>query len=180
MRRDLWIFVGVLASFAIWGVRASAQDAPFGLTWGRQAKVPRPTFVEREGNITALIYLHDQLPPDLTYTEALVLEVCDSEGLQRMVWLSRDLSQAEARHKYAEIVAQGTRQFGEPEPDRAGAGAIWLKGRSTVALGPGASGKDRMFMTSAGPEFDACSNEHLAITGHPATEHNAHMWAAPR
>lgn len=39
---------------------APAGDAPFGLAWGPLTSVPRPSMADREGNVTALFYVHGQ------------------------------------------------------------------------------------------------------------------------
>ena len=52
-----------------WGLQAAAGgaelpsvEAPYGLAWGPVTEVPRPTLVDREANITALIYFQGQAP----------------------------------------------------------------------------------------------------------------------
>lgn len=177
--RRLLVVAAVATFLREASIEVLAQEAPFGLAWGPVEKVPRPSLAQRESNIIALIYLHDRVPVELRDTEEVVLEVCASEGLQRIVWVSRDLAKEEAQAKYAAALAQGTRRYGKADQDVIGNGVTWPTGRTTLSLGPGGSGLSRIVMTSAGPAFDACSKRHQDITGHPATEHTADMWARP-
>src|SRR5262245_55186242 len=90
------------------------QVAPFGFSWGPVVKVPRPSHATREDNVTLLLYQRDRLP-EVKDTDRIVLEVCKTEGLQQIVWISRFLSEAEERQKFEAIIAEGTRRHGEPE-----------------------------------------------------------------
>lgn len=174
-----------LAAFALlastcWGQgagKACAQEAPWGLAWGPVKDVPRPSFAQRESNITALIYLHDRVPPNLRDTDEIVLEVCAVEGLQHVIWVSRRLSGADAAAKYARVVAEGTRRYGTP--DESTNGVAWPTGRTAVTLTPEEGDTRRVIMTSAGPAFDSCSKTHADLTGHSALDHITELLARP-
>ena len=154
----------------------SGREAPFGFAWGPVSDVPRPSMTLREGNITALVYLADRTPPGLRDTEEVVLEVCASEGLQHIIWVSRPLPDREAQTKYLAALAVGTQRYGAAEKDPARNAFVWRPGRTTLAWAPAGPGQRRLVMMSAGPEFEACSNRHLSETGHAATKHTADLW----
>lgn len=155
-----------------------APEAPFGFVWGPVTDVPRPSLALREGNMTALVYLGDRLPAGLRDTDEVVLEVCASEGLQHIIWVSRRLSDREADAKYAAALVEGTQRYGEPEKDPVRNAVVWRTGRTTLAWAPAGPGQRRMVMMNWGPDFEACSSRHLDVTGHPVTEHTAELWAS--
>lgn len=159
------------------GTGAQAQEAPFNLAWGPMEEVVRPSAARREGNITALVYLADRLPTGLVDAEEVVLEVCATEGLQRVIWVSHILPAAGAEAKYAAALAEGTRRYGPPEIDPTRESATWHDGRTTLAWRGAGSGLRQLTMTVHGPRFDDCSWRHQVMTGHPAAEHTAEDWA---
>ena len=174
--------IALLAPVCLLGQGASktfAQDAPWGLAWGPLKDVPRPSFAQRESNITALIYLQDRVPPDLRDTEEIVLEVCVGEGLQHIVWVSRRLSDADADAQYAAALAEGTRRYGAAGNGLVKNSVEWRTARTTLRLTQKEAGLRRVVMTSVGPDFEACSKRHADLTGHPATEHIAELIAGP-
>jgi hypothetical protein len=157
-----------LLSFSAGGLD---QSAPFGFSWGPVDKVPTPSLASREDNITFLFYRGDRLPPDeLRDTEEIVLEVCKREGLQQIVWVSRFLSASEEHDKLGAILAEGIRRYGEPEIAEQGL-IRWSAGRTMAATTSNDRGLGRIIMVSTGPGFDACSEEHKSLTGHPASDY---------
>lgn len=150
---------------------ALARDAPFGLAWGPVAQVPRPSLAVRDDNITILVYLPDRVPAGITDTEEIVLEVCVAEGLQRVIWISHFLPSADAEAKYATAQAEGTRRYGSPKIDPSSGAVVWHAGRTRLFWSREGPGLRQFTMTVQGPDFDACSGHHQAMTGHPATEH---------
>jgi len=62
---------------------------------------------DREGNVTALFYVHGQPPASGSDTQQIVLEVCQEEGLQQVIWLSRPFAEAEIPSAYAAIYREG-------------------------------------------------------------------------
>lgn len=95
------ILLAVLLVAAAGGSRA--DEAPFGLTWGPLSDVPRPSIVDRAGNITALYYRDGRSPASGTDTLQVILEVCRDEGLQQVLWSSRTLSRPELAVRYQRI-----------------------------------------------------------------------------
>ena len=143
------------------------QSAPFGFSWGPVDKVPRPSLATREDNVTRLTYFRDRLPPnELLDTEEIVLEVCKTEGLQQIVWISRSLSASEEHDKVQAILAEGRRRYGEAEISEQGI-VNWSEGRTVLARTSDEQGLYRIIMVSTGPGYDACSREH----GHPLSDH---------
>ena len=61
-------------------------------------------------------------------TELVLLDVCKTEGLQQISWVSRALSANEAIAKFAQIVAISVHKYGESKPMPEGALA-WENGR---------------------------------------------------
>jgi hypothetical protein len=145
--------------------RALDQPAPFGLSWGAD-KLPNPSLATRHDNITLLIYRDDRLPSgELRDTQEIVLQVCEKEGLQQVIWISRLLSSSEERDRIGSIVAEGTRRYGAFEVTERGA-IQWNGGQTVVAAGSNDQGH-RIFMASNGPSIDTCSKEH----GHGISDH---------
>ena len=152
---------------------ASAFDgaAPFGFSWGPLDKVPTPSVATRHANITLLIYRRDRLPSDeLRDTEEIVLQVCEKEGLQQIIWISRFLSTAEEHNKLASIFAEGDRRYGKAEEGKNGI-VQWNRGQTVLAAVSNNEGLHRIFMASNGPRLDTCSEEH----GHPVSDHWTHF-----
>jgi hypothetical protein len=141
---------------------AAGQDAPFGFHWGdRSASLPKPSEVLQVKNITALIYKRDNVPAALRDTEEITVKVCDPEGLQQVIWVSRLLSGEDARHKFAAIYAEGVRQHGEAdEGDPASGTALWNTAQITMFANLAEPGFYRIFMVQDGPEFQTCSKTH--------------------
>jgi hypothetical protein len=150
---------------------APAQDAPFGLAWGPVETVPKPSMVDREANITALIYLRGHPPASGPDTEEVVLEVCRDEGLQEVIWLSRPLTEAEMPSRYETIYREGVRRYGEPGTMDDEGTVTWPAGRVLLTVRKVASGERRLMMVVRGDRYDACSGTHRALAGHPAGVH---------
>ncbi len=149
----------------------TAQEAPFGLEWGPVTTVPRPSKVDREANITALVYFQGRAPASGPDTEEVVLEVCQDEGLQQVVWLSRPLSEADLPSRYEAIYREGVRRHGQPIGEAAPGMVVWPGGRTLLAVRRDASGERRLAMVSRGDRYAACSAAHASVTGHPAGLH---------
>ena len=154
---------------------ATAQEAPFGLEWGPVTTVPRPSKVDREANITALVYFHGRAPASGSDTEEVVLEVCRDEGLQQVIWLSRPLSEAELPSRYDAIYREGVRRHGQPLSAGAPGMVVWPGERILLAVGGGAPGERRLAMVSRGDRYAACSDAHEFATGHPAGLHASRL-----
>lgn len=101
-----------------WASAASAEEAPFGLRWGPVDTVPKPSMVDREANITALVYFRGRAPATGPDTDEVVLEVCWDEGLQQVIWVSRPLAETELPSR-----REGMRLYGAPGTDD-GAGTL--------------------------------------------------------
>jgi hypothetical protein len=152
---------------------ASAFDgaAPFGFSWGPLDKIPTPSRATRPANISILIYRGDRLPSDERRdTEEIVLQVCEKEGLQQIVWISRFLSAAEEHNKLTSIFAEGNRRYGKAEEGENGI-VQWNRGQTVLAAVSNNEGLHRIFMASNGPRLDTCSEEH----GHPVSDHWMHF-----
>ena len=165
----LLAFIGAsLLSFS-----ASAFDgaAPFGFSWGPLDKFPTPSLATRHANITLLIYRRDRLPSDeLRDTEEIVLQVCEKEGLQQIIWISRFLSTAEEHNKLDSIFAEGNGRYGKAEEGENGS-VQWNGGQTVLAAVSTDEGLHRIFMASNGPRLDTCAEEH----GHPVSDHWMHF-----
>lgn len=147
------------------------EEAPFGLSWGPLTNVPKPSMVDREGNITALIYLHDHPPAGGSDTDRVILEVCKDEGLQQVIWLSRPLSEGELPTRYRAIHREGVRRYGRPEKVDGSGSVVWPSGRAVLSIRKAVLGEQRLVMVSRGDRYAACSHSHQAATGHPAGVH---------
>jgi hypothetical protein len=95
-----------------------------------------------------------------------VLQVCQKEGLQQIVWITKFLSNSEEHTVLDSIFAEGDRRYGKAEAGERGT-LRWNGGQTTVATVSNDQGLHRIFMASNGPGIDACSEEH----GHPVNEH---------
>ena len=151
------------------------DGAPFGFSWGPIEKIPRPSLATREGNLTLLIYHKDRLPSDeLQDTDEIVLEVCNSEGLQQVIWVSRPLSDGEMHNKIKAIAEEGARRYGTASQSRQEV-ISWNQGRTRLRSITD-TGFYRVLMTSTGPAFDSCAKEHDTVTGPPMSDHwNRHF-----
>lgn len=156
----------------------SMQEAPFGLSWGPVTDVPKPSVVDREANVTALIYLHDRPLAAGADTDRVILEVCKEEGLQQVIWLSRPLSDAELPARYDAIYREGVRHHGQPRTDDVSGDAMWSSGQVFLTMRKATAGERRLAMVSRGPQYASCSVAHEAATGHPATLHGAGLLGA--
>src|SRR6516162_8588695 len=104
------------ASLLICSNNAFGQSAPFGFSWGPIDKIPTPSLATRHDNITLLIYRRDRLPSDqFRYAEEIVLQVCQKEGLQQIVWITKFLSNSEEHTVLDSIFAEGDRRYGKAE-----------------------------------------------------------------
>ncbi|GEP08877.1 threonyl-trna synthetase [Methylobacterium gnaphalii] len=149
----------------------AAQEAPLGLSWGPVTEVPKPSMVDREANVTALIYLHDRPLAAGADTDRIILEVCKDEGLQQVIWLSRPLSEAETPSRYEAIYREGVRRYGQPLSQAQTETVAWPGGRALLAVRRTLPGERRLLMVSRGSRYAACSDTHRAATGHPASLH---------
>lgn len=149
---------------------AFGQSAPFGLSWGPVDVVPRPSLATREDNVTLLMYRQERLPSHLRDTEEIVLEICKKEGLQQIVWISRSLTESEAHQKRAALLTEGLRRYGQPDTDQHGT-QFWNTGRMLIAEAAVGDTLRRIIMVSWGPDFEACSDQHKALTGHGVSDH---------
>ena len=166
MRKTVPGVVLVAASLLSFSSGALDKSAPFGFSWGPVDTVPAPSLASRESNITPLTYYRDRLPPnELRDTEKIVLEVCKTEGLQQIVWISRILSASEEHDKIKSILAEGTRRYGKAAITERGI-IQWNAGRTMTTTIPNRQGLRRVVMVSTGPGFETCSEEHKSITGH--------------
>jgi len=164
MRQRALLLVASLLSFSAY---ALDDAAPFGFSWGPVDKIPTPSHATRHSNITLLIYRNDRLPSDeIRDTEEIVLQICKTEGLQQIIWISKLLSTSEENIKLEAILAEGTRRYGKAEEGEGGI-VRWNGGRTMLAAVSNDQGLHRIFMASSGPRLDTCSEEH----GHPLSEH---------
>jgi hypothetical protein len=154
---------------------AKPGEAPFGLSWGPLTEVPKPSMVDREGNITALIYFHDRPPSTGRDTDRVVLEVCKDEGLQQVIWLSRPLSDAELQVRHAAILQEGVRRHGTPREGDAPGTVAWPAARIFLSVRTSASEERRLLMVSQGERYTGCSATHEAMTGHSAGVHASRL-----
>jgi len=157
---------------------AVAPEAPLGLSWGPVTDVPKPSMVDREANVTALIYLHDRPLAAGADTDRVILEVCRDEGLQQVIWLSRPMSEAELPARFDAIYREGVRRLGQPRTDDASGDVLWSSGQVFLTV-RATAGERRLAMVSRGPRYGPCSVAHEAATGHPASAHGARL-VAPR
>ena len=138
----------------------AAEAAPFGFSWGRLDKVPKPSLALKDANVTVLLYRRSKLPTgEMPDAEIVSLDVCKAEGLQQISWASRPLSAGEAIAKFAQIVAEGVRKYGESKPTSEGA-LSWEDGRVAAISVAEPDGGHRILMVSRGPDFDSCAAEH--------------------
>ncbi|MEE7439923.1 threonyl-trna synthetase [Methylobacterium oryzae] len=158
---------------------AKSTDAPFGLSWGPMAEVPRPVTAEREANLTALHYTRGLWPATGPGTAEVVLVVCRDEGLQQVVWVGLPLSGGELARARQAIHDEGVRRYGEPGRGPMGDSEVWPGGRALLASREIADGRHELVMTAFGPGFAACSQTHRASTGHPAGAHIADLVDTP-
>jgi len=171
MYRTMPLIVLTGVALLTFSANALDQSAPFGLSWGPVDKVPVPSLATKHDNITLLIYRRDRLPSDeLRDTEEIVLQVCEKEGLQQIIWISRSLSTVEEHNKLASILAEGTRRYGKVEEGERGT-VQWNGGQTALAAVSTDQGLHRIFMASSGPAVDPCSKEH----GHPVSDHWMHF-----
>jgi hypothetical protein len=146
-------FAAVLATQS---PRGSAQDAPFGFHWGDRS-LPKPSEMLQEKNITALLYRRDMIPEQIRDAEEVILKVCDKEGLQQVIWVSRLLSGEEARRKFAVIYAEGAHRYGEADDGDPAAGtASWSSARVTMFAKLADPGFYHIVMIMDGPAFHSC------------------------
>ena len=123
---------------------AHAQEAPFGLSWGPVDTVPKPSMVDREANITALTYFHDRPLAAGIDTDEVILEVCRDEGLQQVIWVSRDFPEAELSARYEPIYQEGVRRHGEPVKDGRPETVVWSGGHTLLAVRSVDGGRKRL------------------------------------
>src|SRR5215210_1579733 len=153
------VMFSVVAS-AVLPALALDESAPFGFAWGPVDKIPKPSFVLQDANVTILLYRGDRLlANEMPDTEVVLLDVCKKEGLQQISWASRALSAQEATAKFVQVVAIGVQKYGESKPTPGGALA-WDNGRIEVLSVSEEDGAHRILMVSRGPNFDTCSAEH--------------------
>jgi hypothetical protein len=149
-------FAAVLATHSPCG---SAQEAPFGFHWGDRS-LPKPTEMLQEKNITALLYRRDTIPEHIRDAEEIILKVCDQEGLQQVIWVSRLLSGEDARRKFAVIYAEGAHRYGEADDgDPSGGTASRSSARVTMFAKLADSGFYHIFTIQDHPAFRACGKE---------------------
>ena len=123
--------------------------------------MPKPSEVLREKNITALVYKSDMMPNHMREAEEIILKVCDQEGLQQVIWMSRLLSGADARRKFALIYAEGARQYGDADEGiPTGGTASWSSARVTMFSKLAEPGFYHIFMIQDGPAFASCAKDH--------------------
>jgi hypothetical protein len=165
MRNVMLLLAMVSGGVLNFSARALDLSAPFGLSWGLD-KLPSPSSATKHANIMVLVYRGDRLPSgELRDTEEIVLQVCEKEGLQQVIWISRLLSTSEERDRLESILAEGTRRNGAFEITEQGR-VQWNGGQTVVAAGSNNQGH-RIFMASSGPRIDSCSKQH----GHQISDH---------
>jgi hypothetical protein len=154
---------------------APMAEAPFGLAWASKTDMPKPTLMDQEANITAMIYFYGHPPAIGVDTQEVVLDVCRDEGLQRVVWVSRILSVPERTDLYEQLLTEGVRRHGASRPGPYPRSVIWSTG---VLLGvretPGRG--EQIVMVSEGDEFSRCSSRHREEAGHSAVNHVAELF----
>lgn len=129
--------------------------------------------VDREANITALFYFHDQPPASGPDTQQVVLEVCRDEGLQEVIWVSEPFPQTELAAKYDPIYREGVRRHGEPVKDRRPETVVWPGGHTLLAVRSVEGGRKRLIMIATGDQYEQCSAAHEVSAGHPASVHTS-------
>lgn len=169
------ILLAAIAAFAIFAP-VVAQDAPFGFAWGPVGQVPKPWTASREGNITTLFYDSTSAVVSGVDTDQVIVEVCKSEGLQEIIWISRELPQEALQRKFQLIHQQGVARYGEAKQLATPMSETWKDGR--VFLGITAY-QQRLVMFMRGALFDKCSAEHEAQSGHPASQHVDNLLRRP-
>lgn len=166
----VWLLV--MAAFLAAVARPScAAEAPFGLRWGPVATVPQPSMVDREGNITVLIHEPGQPPALGADTQRIVLEVCREEELQKVIWLSRPLSDVEFPAKYTAIFQEGLAKLGAPVVEDGSQRVRWPHVRISLFIRQVPTIGRRLIMTVTAGQYEACSAVHEAETGHSAEKH---------
>ncbi|WP_051439729.1 hypothetical protein [Methylobacterium sp. 10] len=163
-----------------WLSPAQAREDPPGLawglvSWGLVSEVPRPSMVDREANVTALIYFHGSALAAGADTDRGILEVCKDEGLQQVISLSRSLSDAEPPGRYDTIEREGVRRHGRPRRDDVTGDALWPSAQVFLTVRQAAPEERRLSMMSRGPRYASCSVAHEAATGYPAADHGARL-----
>lgn len=159
------VVVGVLTGG---GTLIPAQDAPLGFSWGHVDQIPKPWRASREANITTLFYDHTSSVAAGADTDQVIVEICQSEGLQEVIWISRKLSGDELQRKFALMHQEGVSRYGEPNLLSMPMTESWKDGR--VFLGT-SDGQQRLVMFVRGALFDHCSAEHRVQSGHRAEQH---------
>ncbi len=154
---------------------APVAEAPFGFAWGPTTKVPRPSNIEREANLTALFYPRGWDPATGPATSEVILVVCRDEGLQQVVWVGLPMAGATLERTRQAIHAEGVRRYGEPGSGATSDSEVWPGGRALLASREVAGGHRELVMTSFGPDYAACSKTHRTETGHPAGTHMADL-----
>lgn len=150
-------------------------EAPFSLTWAAKTDMPRPTLMDQEANVTAMIYFRGHPPATGANTQEVVLDVCRDEGLQRVIWFSQVLSVPEQTDLYEQLLAEGVRQHGASRPGPYPRSVIWSTGLLLgVRNSPGRG--EQIVMMSEGDGFSRCSNRHHEEAGHSAVDHVAELF----
>ncbi|WP_312892317.1 threonyl-trna synthetase, partial [Methylobacterium sp. DB0501] len=178
-RRRIYLVLAVAFLWSSGKVATQAAEAPFGLSWGPVTTVPRPSMVDREANITALFYFHDKLPASGRDTQQVVLEVCQDEGLQQVIWVSQAFSQTDLAAKYDLIYREGVRRHGEPVKDGRLETVVWPSGHIILAVRSVEDGRKRLIMIATGEQYERCSATHQTSTGHPASVHTSTLLDTP-
>ncbi len=96
--------------------------------------------VDREANISALVYLRGRAPATGPDTDGVVLETCRDEGLQQVIWLSRLLVEAELPSCHKAIRREGIRLYRAPGTDDGAGTLTWPAGRALLTVRHEASG----------------------------------------
>lgn len=160
---------GVLIAVTL--TSALAQDAPFGFAWGSVDKIPKPWTAQREANITSLFYDRSSSFAAAPDTDQVIVEICRTEGLQEVIWVSRHFSPDELSRKFQLAHLQGIERYGEPKQLSDPMTETWKDGRVFLGASKGLEGQQRLIMVMRGDLFDQCSAEHQAEAGHPAELH---------
>jgi hypothetical protein len=104
-------------------------------------------------------------------TQRIVLEVCREEGLQKVIWLSRPLSEAEFPARYTAIYQEGLAKHGTPVVDHGSQRVSWPHVRIKLFIREIPTAGRQLIMTATGEQYEACSAAHEAETGHAAERH---------
>ena len=170
----------VLATLAtaLLSAASSSAEAPFGLTWGPVTDVPRPSQVDREANITALVYFAGRPPASGRDTWQVVLEVCREEGLQQVIWFSRVLDEPQLASAYAAIHREGVQRHGQPRAGPFPHMVVWPSARTALAVREVPAQGRQLVMATTGDGYADCSERHRAEAGHPASEHVSKLLGA--